>query len=131
MPQFVGDVFGLNNVYDKQILNVEQKNFANWSESGTYGYYGGSLASLTNTITRLDFFNETVSDLGNNLPSSIGRLSATSSSSYGYFGGGYFTPPATFINTISRLDFSNETLSNPGNNLPSARRNLAATSNSN
>ena len=41
MPQFVGDVFGLNTVYEKQVLNVEQKNFANWSESATYGYYGG------------------------------------------------------------------------------------------
>ena len=83
MPQFVGDVFGLNNVYDKQILNVEQKNFANWSESGTYGYYGGGLVpSLRSTISRLDFSNETASDPGKNLPSARGGMAATSSSFY-------------------------------------------------
>ncbi len=52
------------------------------------------------------------------------------SATYGYFGGGYFSPPPVVLNTIDRLDFSNETLSLPGNNLPQARRDLAALSSS-
>ena len=83
---------------------------------------------LINTITRLDFSNETVSDPGNNLPSARRSLAATSSSAYGYFGGGFTIGPVT--NTISRLDFSNETNSLPGNNLPLVRQNLAAVSSS-
>ena len=31
MP-FVGDVFGLNAAYDRQVLNVEQRNVLNWPE---------------------------------------------------------------------------------------------------
>ena len=131
MPQFIGDVFGLNTVYENQIQNVEKGNFSYWNESATYGYYGCGVIptpTIINTISRLDFSNETVSDPGKNLPAARSYLSATSSSSYGYFGGG-FSP--SFISTISRLDFSNETVSNPGKNLPTARRDLATVSNSN
>ena len=121
-------VFGLRKVYKKQVQNVTDNNFASWPESAIYGYYaGGSTPSYINTITRLDFANETVSDPGNNLPTVRIYLAATSSSSYGYFGGGRI-PSDTC--TITRLDFSNETVSNPGNNLPTARYGLEATSNS-
>ena len=117
MP-FVGDVFGLNSVYDLQVLNVEKGNFLNWPESAVYGYFGGG---YINTITRLDFSNETVSDPGKNLPTVRIVSAATSSSSYGYFGGGFIPPlffGAPYSCTITRLDFSNETVSNPGKNLP-------------
>ena len=121
-------VFGLRKVYKKQVQNVTDNNFANWPEGATYGYYaGGSTPSYIDTITRLDFANETVSDPGNNLPTVRIYLAATSSSSYGYFGGGR-TPSDTC--TITRLDFSSETLSDPGNNLPTARYGLGATSDS-
>ena len=106
------------------------------TNSKTYGYYAGGFAPPSiNTISRLDFSNETVSSPGNNLPTARYGLAATSSSSYGYFGGGESpnpTPPPAFIriNTISRLDFSNETVSNPGKNLPTSRDLLAAVSSS-
>jgi hypothetical protein len=58
------------------------------------------------------------------------NLAAVSSSSYGYFGGGYLNPPTTGVNTVDRLDFSNETTSAPGNNLSQGRRSLAATESS-
>jgi hypothetical protein len=119
-------VFSLRKVYIKQYQNVDNRNFASWPESATYGYYGGGVSN--STITRLDFSNETVSNPGKNLLSARSKLSATSSSSYGYFGGGY-TPPL-YVITITRLDFSNETVSNPGKNLPTARGFLAATSSS-
>jgi len=120
-------VFGLRKVYKKQVQNVTDNNFASWPEGATRGYYGGGQTPSTiNTITRLDFSNETVSDPGNNLPTARYSLAATSSSSYGYFGGGYTT---TYINTITRLDFTNETVSDPGNNLPRERYSFASTSN--
>jgi hypothetical protein len=96
----------------------------------TYGYFGGGKpapAPFSNTISRLDFSNETVSNPGNNLPTARSNIAATSNNSYGYFGGGY---SPTIISTISRLDFINETLSDLGNNLPTARYALAATSSS-
>ena len=61
------------------------------------------------TVDRLDFSNETIST-----PQEMVYLkqdliaAAVSTSSYGYFGGG-FTPP--FTNKVDRLDFSNETIS--------------------
>jgi hypothetical protein len=127
MP-FVGDTFGLNSVYEKQVTNVESNNFASWPESGTYGYFGGGgNPTRVSTITRLDFSNETVSAPGKNLPSVRDGAATVSSSSYGYFGGGSLPPS---INTISRLDFSSETVSNPGKNLLILRQSLSAISGS-
>lgn len=40
----VGDVFGLNSVYDKQVENVGTNNFEKWpelTESNDYGYLMG------------------------------------------------------------------------------------------
>jgi len=98
------------------------------TSDSSYGYIGGcrfSQLTYICIVTRLDFSNETVSNPGNNLPTSRAYLGATSNSSYGYFGGG-FSPP--YINTISRLEFVNGTVSNPGNNLPATRGFLEATS---
>jgi len=103
------------------------------SSNNFYGYFlggleiPGGLVTTLNTITRLDFSNETISNPGKNLPSERRESASLSSSSYGYFGGGY-TPPATVLNTITRFDFSNETVSNPGKNLPAVRIRFAATS---
>lgn len=121
MPQFVGDVFGLNSVYEKQVSNVENKNFASWSEGGIYGYFGGGYtipgSTRFNTILRLDFSSETISTPGKNLPSAVTKLASVISSSYGYFGGGEIGA-VSFLNTITRIDFSSETISNPNKNLP-------------
>ena len=57
MPQFVGDVFGLSSVYEKQVTNVENRKFDSWPEGATYGYYAGGTtpnAGISN-ISRLDF----------------------------------------------------------------------------
>ena len=103
------------------------------NSSSFYGYFGGgeagpgSLSDLA-TINRLDFSNETMSLLGNNLPQGREELAALSSSSYGYFGGGY--KDVNTRNTIDRIDFSNETTSAPGNNLTQQRAMLAAVSSS-
>jgi hypothetical protein len=100
-------------------VNKVSPTYTTWRESANFGYFS--------TIDRLDFSNETVSNPPASLTQARGALAATSSSSYGYFGGG-----ATSVNvcTIDRLDFSNETVSNPPASLTQARRNLAATSSS-
>jgi hypothetical protein len=124
-------VFSLQEVKKLQVQNVTDNNFASWPESATRGYYGGGItppSTAINTITRLDFPNETISNPGNNLPTARSGLAAVSNASYGYFGGG--GPGPGYLCTITRLDFSNETVSNPGNNLPTSRSDLAATSSS-
>ena len=55
----------------------------------------------------------------------------TSSNLYGYFSGGTFSPPFSYISTISRLNFSNETVSNIVSTLPSGKTYLSAVTNSN
>jgi hypothetical protein len=103
--------------------------------NSSYGYFGGGLtqpvgATRLNTVDRIDFSNETTSAPGNNLPQSRNSLAAVSSSSYGYFGGGYAGSgiSASEVSTIDRIDFSNETTSAPGNGLSQAIYQLAAVS---
>jgi hypothetical protein len=97
----------------------------------TFGYFGGVYTPpFINTISRLDFSNETVSNPGKNLPTARRNLASVSNNYYGYFGGGDIPPTSGRISTITRLDFSNETVSDPGNNLPSIRGNLDAFSSS-
>jgi len=93
--------------------------------TSSYGYFGGGEQPGSNpkksTVDRIDFSNETVSTpfgAGNGLPQARDQLTATSSSSHGYFAGG-IAPPA--VCTIDRLDFSSETFSVPGNHLTQAR----------
>ena len=102
------------------------------TESSSYGYFGGGRALAVSppyvaTIDRIDFSNETASAPGNNLPSGRSKFAAVSSSSYGYFGGGF--DGSSEIDTINRLDFSNETFSAPNNNLSLARIDMATASN--
>ena len=102
--------------------------------TSSYGYFGGGKNPPLNpdyaaTVDRIDFSNETTSAPGNNLSQARSNLAAVSTSSYGYFGGGYSFPPPTFYATVDRIDFSNETTFAPGNNLPSVRGFLAGLSN--
>ena len=96
--------------------------------NSSYGYFGGGygpwppgITEVLCTIDRLDFSNETISDIGD-LSRTRHMLAACSSNSYGYFGAG------SYVCTIDRLDFSNETISDIGD-LPQARRGFAAVSN--
>ena len=129
-----GDVFGLNRIYEQQVRNVENKNFASWPEGGLYGYFGGGtpngLAQVC-IIDRLDFSTETVTTPSPKLNRALSNLSAVSSNSYGYFGGGSFSPPTTAVCTINRLDFSTETVTTSTPlNLTRAVSSTAALSNS-
>jgi len=93
------------------------------SSSNSYGYFGGGLSpesspATIDTITRLDFPNETVSNPGNNLPTTLWYSAAVSGGAsvargkgyktYGYYGGGY-KPGAAYESRIERIEFSTET----------------------
>ena len=105
--------------------------------NNSYGYLVGGFSSppvpstTYNTITRLDFSNDIVSNPGKDLPAPNAERSGVagvSNNSYGYFGGG-IAPIAGPYSTISRLDFSNETVSDPGKNLNLARLSATGVSN--
>ena len=126
MP-FVGDVFGLNAAYDRQVLNVEQRNVLNWPEYPTYGYFVGGTSvnapAQSSTITRLDLATNVGSLPGRNLPVARIDIVSISNNFYGYIAGGA-------LNTLVRLDFSNETSSIPGKNFTAnSRTSQAAVSN--
>ena len=100
------------------------------TSSDLHGYFGagytpGLTPNISTRIDRIDFSTETRSLPGNNLPQARYFLAATSSDSYGYFGGGTIPPQ---VATVDRIDFINETTSAPGNNLPQGRTGLSATS---
>ena len=109
--------------------------------SSNYGYFVGGYSSPPTvyrcTIDRLDFSNETVAvpPVDNQLTKARSALAAVSNSNYGYFGGGFFTPPSTRYSIIDRLDFYSETVSAPpglaGSELTEGRNVLTAVSSSN
>ena len=103
--------------------------------SSSYGYFAcGQNPPLepdyVATVDRIDFSNETTSAPGYNLTQGRTGLAAVSSSSYGYFAGGFFNPPPTYSNRMNRIDFSNETTSAPGYDLTQAKVGLATVSSS-
>ena len=114
-------VFSLRKVYIRQYQNVDNRNFASWPESGSYGYVcGGSIPGYSTLINRLDYSIEITTLPGKNLPAIRGFGAGVSSLSYGYMGGG-INPTPTYFSQITRLDFSTETVSEPGKNLPFSR----------
>jgi len=63
LTNITGDVFGLNFIYDRQLENIENRNFSQWREQPIYGYFvSGQTPTTINTISRLDFSNETVTN---------------------------------------------------------------------
>ena len=111
MPAVVGDVFGLGDVYIRQVSPVTvgidtSGNFitvSGWSDLRSHGWFGGGLVPATpatvSAVERIDFSNDTIvaSTRG---PLSIARRTpaATGNSNYGWFGGGWFSPSSPQIN---------------------------------
>lgn len=91
-----------------------------------YGYFcGGGPGSVP--IDRIDLFNDTVSQPGNDLNQSRTSVRGVNSSFYGYFAGG--SPPTSgldTLNTIDRIDFSSETTSAVTDNLSRSKSNVGA-----
>jgi|MDSW01.2.fsa_nt_gb hypothetical protein len=122
-----------------QLTKARHNNASSGLSNPNYGYFGGGNSpiptpnSLSCTIDRIDFSNETVAvpPVGKELTQARSDLAAVSNSNYGYFGGGY--TPTNRVCTIDRLDFSNETILIPASTpqLTKARSGLAAVSNSN
>lgn len=111
-------VFGLKQVYKKQLENVEERNLSYWPEGAIYGYFSGGYNGTTvNTITRLDHSNETVSSPGKNLLTQKYIHFGLYSSLYGYYNGGLINPGSSVRTEVDRIDFSSETVSQPGKNI--------------
>jgi hypothetical protein len=134
MPQnFVGDIFGLTSVYDRQVLNIEQNNFINWPEYSNYGYIcGGTTTPPTSFFDQLyghDYSSSTISYISPFLayPSSgVAYHGTVKSSDNAYIMGGTWSTSAFDTDTVRRFEFNTATVSLPGNNLP-AQRNYFAT----
>jgi hypothetical protein len=100
-----------------------------------YGYFAGGQESpptlYSALVSRIDFSTEVLSTPGNNLPqgrsmqqtvSGGKRINARGGgkqrgsahgkklTQYGYFGGGFDSPPTVFFTSIERIDVSNETV---------------------
>ena len=102
-----------------------------------YGYFGGGVTppavspTVIAALNRLDFSTDVVSN-PTTFPAAKYNWAATSSSSYGYFGGGIQpTPTVASVSSIDRLDFSTEVISTPPSVLSEAKNSLSAVSNSN
>ena len=93
-------------------LPAVQDNMASIS-TPQYAYFGGGAAPYVCNIHRLEFSSETMSTDASNLTQNRGFLAGVSGSQYGYFCGGFSTPPPTRHSTIDRMDFSTETGSVP------------------
>jgi len=122
-----------------QLTKARSNNASSGLSNPNYGYFGGGTSpiptpnSLSCTIDRIDFSNETVAvpPVGKELTQARSSLSTTSNSNYGYFAGG--GTDVAKVCTIDRLDFSNETILIPASTsqLTEARRGFGAVSNSN
>lgn len=91
-------------------------------EDTTYGYVCGGFSRrptptggpfYTNRIDRLQFSNETSSNPPANLPTSLGYGRGISSSTKGFFCGGYSPSFTTATNAIREINLSNGTVSSP------------------
>ena len=100
-------------------------------DAKTYGYtfgYDGPLNS-SSIISRVSFSTDVVSDLTNNLPTSVARSSAVSTNSYGYIAGGVQKSPPADYSGIMRFDFFGEYASDMPAVLPTTLADQATISN--
>ena len=119
----VGDVFGLNAVYDRQVKNAEENTIDNWPEIGISpqrGYFeGGRSATPTSartcTIQRIDYSTDTSMTIQNTLSIVREHFGNWINPSYAWFQGDF----GSGHSSQERLDYSNETISQPGVNSPS------------
>lgn len=118
----VGNVFGLNDAYKKQVQNTIDNNLDNWPEISSYGYFVGGEGyppppiDAFSVITRLEFSNDTFVELLTSTGSfSRSRVVACQTPLFGYYSGG--TEPGatpTFSCSIERLDYSTDVVTDTG-----------------
>jgi len=110
-------IFSLTDYRKRQLVGlVPERTRETYRE---YGYFGGGVRGAlyqsgfnvsTNIVDRLDFSNDTQTALVRG-SLSVPRISqgATGNSNFGYFGGGYNSPPIPGARTnVDRIDYSND-----------------------
>jgi len=117
----LGDVFGLDRVYENQL-----QNYTNYSSEtiSSYGYSAGGFSPSPDTnfstIYRIDFNTDTWTRPGTNLIQGLHSLQniGNNRSQYGYYTqGSTDTPGSGFVSDYIRIDFINESVSAiPANN---------------
>ena len=135
------NIFGLFTLNEARGLRLT----GDWLHTDTvanYGWFGGgslgtSPVTVSSTVDRIDFSNDSVSASPRS-PLSLARYgsAATGNSNYGWFGGGYYPVPLLedppYLSTVDRIDFSNDSSTAPIRGpLSLARHSSAATGNSN
>ena len=82
----------------------------------SYGYFGGGMTSPTSpdtvsSVDRIDYSNDTPTATAKGpLASARYSLTATGTTSYGYFGGGASASPLVYgVTTVERVDYSSDT----------------------
>ena len=135
------NIFGLFTLNEARGLRLT----GDWLHTDTvanYGWFGGgslgtSPVTVSSTVDRIDFSNDSVSASPRS-PLSLARWgsAATGNSNYGWFGGGYYPVPLLadppYLSTVDRIDFSNDSSTAPIRGpLSLARHSSAATGNSN
>jgi len=118
----VGNVFGLSDVYAKQVQNTINNNLNNWPEISSYGYFIGGEGyppppiDAFSVITRLEFSNDTVVELLTSTGNfNRSRVVSCHTPLFGYYSGG--TEPGatpTFSCSIERLDYSTDVVTDTG-----------------
>jgi hypothetical protein len=148
MQNFIGDIFSLNDVYERQTTEVDvavvevnpvpatvfteinaKSNI--WSNSNTHAWFAG--AANPPLVDRVDFFNDSFSGVFRTTLSIVKTgLTATGNFNYGWFGGGSFPAPLTYYSSVDRIDYSNDSSAVLiRGSLSVDRGNLAATGNYN
>lgn len=104
MAAIIGDIFGLNTVYQKQSQNVFDKKISGWPEWASYGYAtaGGPSPTTWCGIYRLDFTTDLILELPTFNPNKVSRQGVLSTNDYGYVSRG------ALQSQFDRFDFTTE-----------------------
>ena len=97
-----------------------------------FGYFGGGRTPTTiSTIDRVDYSNDTATAVAKG-PLSLAKVTGggTGNQSFGYFAGGFTTPPFAYNSIVDRINYSNDTATALARGpLSSARYGMRATGN--
>jgi len=106
----VAGIFGLGEIYLKQVKDSTENTYSNWPEGGSYTYIAGNDSFYATRVDRISLATYTASILPNTITDNDGGLAHFDTAEYGYFIGGNDISDDTRVN---RIDFSSETISTP------------------
>jgi hypothetical protein len=125
VSNYVGPSLGQRNL---------QLSFRGNRIDGTFGWFAGGGPGGGTTVDRVDFSNDspTTALVRTPLANRRSNLAGVGNQNYGWFGGGYNSPPTVYLSSIQRMTFASDlaTLST-GGSLTIGRSGVSALSNAN